>query len=83
MLSPRGETHHREDVNAWKELPGIVKVVPEIKLPGSVALELEMEWHQHSVRMGGGDFDARRSLSRNCRSPSRVRWTCLKRAELF
>jgi putative ABC transport system permease protein len=45
-----------EDVSKWKGLPGVVKVIPEINLPGSVGLELNWMGTNQSVRMSGGDF---------------------------
>ena len=44
------------DVNQWKALPGVVKVVPEVNLPGSVGLELSCNGTNQPVRMSGGDF---------------------------
>ena len=37
-------------------LPGVTKVMPEVNLPGSVALELKWNGTNQYVRMGGGDF---------------------------
>jgi ABC-type antimicrobial peptide transport system permease subunit len=45
-----------QDVNQWKTLPGVVKVVPEVNLPGSVGLELNLNGTNQPVRMSGGDF---------------------------
>lgn len=43
-----------QDVGRWKTLPGVVKVLPEINLPGSVGLELNWNGTNQSVRMSGG-----------------------------
>ena len=45
-----------QDVNRWKELPGVTKVIPEVNLPGSVGLELKWNGTNQSVRMSGGEF---------------------------
>ncbi len=45
-----------QDVKQWQALPGVVKVVPEVNLPGSVGLELNWRGTNQSVRLGGGDF---------------------------
>ena len=45
-----------KDVEQWKALPGISKVIPEVSLPSSVDLELEWSGTNQSVRLGGGDF---------------------------
>ncbi len=43
-----------QDVSNWKALPGVVKVLPEINLPGSVGLELNWNGTNQTVRMSGG-----------------------------
>ncbi|HXR04850.1 MAG TPA: ABC transporter permease, partial [Verrucomicrobiae bacterium] len=43
-----------QDVKEWRSLPGVVKVVPEVNLPGSVGLELNWNGTNQSVRMSGG-----------------------------
>ncbi len=45
-----------QDVKAWQSLPGVVKVVPEVSLPGSVGLELNWNGTNQTVRMNGGNF---------------------------
>ncbi|HUZ06542.1 MAG TPA: ABC transporter permease, partial [Candidatus Paceibacterota bacterium] len=45
-----------QDVSNWKSLPGVVKVVPEVNLPGSVGLELNWNGTNQSVRISGGEF---------------------------
>ncbi len=45
-----------QDVSQWKALPGVVKVVPEVNLPGAVGLELNCNGTNLPVRMSGGDF---------------------------
>jgi putative ABC transport system permease protein len=45
-----------QDVKQWKALPGVVKVIPEVNLPGSVGLELNLNGTNQPVRMSGGDF---------------------------
>jgi len=44
-----------QDVNSWKALPGVTKVIPEVNLPSSVGLELKWNGTNQSVRMGGGE----------------------------
>jgi len=45
-----------QDVKTWKALPGVVKVIPEVNLPGSVGLELKWNGTNQPVRISGGDF---------------------------
>jgi ABC-type antimicrobial peptide transport system permease subunit len=45
-----------QEVSKWKGLPGVTKVIPEVNLPGSVALELNWNGTNQTVRMSGGDF---------------------------
>jgi putative ABC transport system permease protein len=45
-----------QDVSQWRALSGVVKVIPEINLPGSVGLELNWNGTNQPVRMSGGDF---------------------------
>ena len=54
-ISPRKKLITLQDVKRWKEMPGIVKVVPEINLPGSVGLDLRWNGTNQSVRMSGGE----------------------------
>ena len=54
-ISPRKKLITVQDVKHWKEMPGIVKVVPEINLPGSVGLDLRWNGTNQSVRMSGGE----------------------------
>jgi len=53
--SPRKKIITVQDVKRWKELPGVVKVIPEINLPGSVGLDLRWNGTNQSVRMSGGE----------------------------
>jgi putative ABC transport system permease protein len=55
-FSPRKKTITAQDVGKWKALSGVVKVVPEVNLPGSVGLELNWSGTNQTVRMSGGDF---------------------------
>jgi len=55
-FSPRKKLIAAQDVKEWKSLPGVVKVVPEVNLPGSVGLELNWNGTNQSVRISGGDF---------------------------
>ncbi len=45
-----------QDVKSWTALSGVSKVIPEVNLPGTVALELKWNGTNQYVRMGGGDF---------------------------
>lgn len=42
-----------QDVNRWKELPGVVQIIPEVNLPGSVGLELKWRGTNQAVRLSG------------------------------
>ena len=53
---PRKKLITEQDVSKWKALPGVVKVVPEVNLPGSVDLELNWNGTNQPVRMSGGNF---------------------------
>jgi putative ABC transport system permease protein len=55
-FSPRKKLITAQDVGKWKSLPGVVKVIPEVNLPGAVGLELNWSGTNQTVRMGGGDF---------------------------
>ena len=44
-----------EDVSGWKELPGVIQVIPEVTLPNSVGLEVQWNGTNQPVRMGGGE----------------------------
>ena len=45
-----------QDVKQWTALPGVVKVIPEVNLPGSVGLELKLNGTNQPVRMSSGNF---------------------------
>jgi len=53
--SPRKKIITAQDVAAWKKLPGVTQITPEINLPGSVGLELR--WHDtnQTVRPAGAE----------------------------
>jgi putative ABC transport system permease protein len=60
-FNPFGGLSHRkpitaQDVKAWKSLPGVAKVIPEVNLPGAVGLELNWHGTNQTVRMNGGNF---------------------------
>jgi ABC-type lipoprotein release transport system permease subunit len=55
-FAPQKKLITAADVGKWKALPGVVKVIPEVNLPGSVDLELNWNGTNQSVRMSGGDF---------------------------
>ncbi len=55
-FSPRRKLITPQDVARWKALPRVVKVEPEVNLPGSVGLELSWNGTNQTVRMGGSDF---------------------------
>ncbi len=42
-----------QDVNRWRQLPGVTQIMPEVNLPGSVGLELEWNGTNQPVRMSG------------------------------
>jgi putative ABC transport system permease protein len=44
-----------QDVSAWKVLPGVTQVIPEINLPSAVGLELKWNGTNQAVRMAGGE----------------------------
>jgi len=52
-FSPRKKNVTIQDVNKWKDLPGVAKVIPEVSLPGSVGLELNWNGTNQTVRMSG------------------------------
>jgi putative ABC transport system permease protein len=54
--APKKKVITAEDVNRWKKLPGVTKVIPEINLPSSVGLDLKWNGTNQSVRLSGGDF---------------------------
>jgi ABC-type antimicrobial peptide transport system permease subunit len=53
--APRKKLITAQDVKRWKELPGVVKVVPEINLPGSVGFDLKLNGTNQSVRMSDAE----------------------------
>src|SRR3569833_959817 len=48
-FSPRKKNISAEDVSKWKELSGVVKVIPEVNLPAAVGLELDWKGTNQSV----------------------------------
>jgi putative ABC transport system permease protein len=54
--SPRKKLITAQDVQGWKTLSGVTKVIPEVNLPGSVGLELKWNGTNQPVRLGGGNF---------------------------
>jgi putative ABC transport system permease protein len=42
-----------QDVNRWRQLPGVVQIIPEVNLPGSVGLELKWNGTNQAARMSG------------------------------
>ncbi len=80
-VSPRKKLITVQDVKSWTALSGVAKVIPEVNLPGSVALELKWNGTNEYVRAGGGDF--RPEIFRKRQKPLPVRWTFLKREGLF
>src|SRR5665213_283758 len=44
-----------EDVARWKKLSGVTQIIPEVKLPGSVGLELKFNGTNQDVRMSGAE----------------------------
>src|ERR1035438_10783078 len=55
-FSPRKKLITTQDVKEWKSLSGVVTVVPEVNLPGSVGLELNWNGTNQTERLSGGDF---------------------------
>ena len=55
-FSPQKKLITTEDVKRWKSLSGIITVVPEVNLPGSVGLGLNWNGTNQTVRLSGGDF---------------------------
>jgi ABC-type antimicrobial peptide transport system permease subunit len=45
-----------KDVAQWQATPGVVKVQPEVNLPGAVGLDLNWNGTNQSVRLSGGDM---------------------------
>lgn len=45
----------RQDVNRWKQLPGVTQIIPEVNLPGLVGLELQWNGTNQAVRVSGGE----------------------------
>ena len=54
--APRKKLITVQDVKSWTALSGVTKVMPEVNLPGSVALELKWNGTNQNVRIAGGDF---------------------------
>ena len=44
-----------QDVNRWKQLPGVAQIIPEVNLPGSVGLELKLNGTNQAVRLNGSE----------------------------
>lgn len=55
-FSSRKKLITTQNVDNWKSMHGVVKVIPEVNLPGSVGLELNWNGTNQTVRMGGGNF---------------------------
>ena len=45
----------QQDVNRWKQLPGVTQLVPEIRLPGAVGLEVQWHGTNQAVHIAGGE----------------------------
>jgi len=52
---PRKKLITAQDISHWKQLPGVVQVVSEVSLPGSVGLELGWNGTNQAVRMVGAE----------------------------
>src|SRR4051812_48502082 len=52
LNAPRAKIISPADVARWKNLPGVIKVTPEVDLPGAVGLELKRNDQTQAVRMG-------------------------------
>jgi putative ABC transport system permease protein len=50
-MAARKKIISAQDVNRWKELPGVSQIIPEVNLPGSVGLELKWNGTNQAVRM--------------------------------
>ena len=44
-----------QDVARWKQSSGVVRIIPEVNLPGSVGLELKWNGTNQAVRMSGAE----------------------------
>lgn len=55
-LLPQKKHITPQDVDNWKSMHGVVKVIPEVNLPNSVDLSLNWNGTNQTVRMGGPDF---------------------------
>src|ERR1044071_7332134 len=53
QTSPRKKIISASDVKHWKELPGVIEVIPEVNLPMSVGLELKWNGTNQPVNMSG------------------------------
>jgi putative ABC transport system permease protein len=51
---PRKKIITAQDVSRWKQLSGVVQIIPEVNLPGSVGLELKWNGTNQPVRLAGG-----------------------------
>jgi putative ABC transport system permease protein len=51
FLSSHKKIITAQDINRWKQLPGVAQIIPEVNLPGSVGLELKWNGTNQSVRM--------------------------------
>ena len=59
-FDPFASVSHRkiispQDVNRWRQLPGVTQIIPEVNLPGSVSLELVWGASNQPVRLSGGE----------------------------
>ena len=51
--SARKKIITEQDINRWKQSPGVVQIIPEVNLPTSVGLELKWNGTNEGVRLGG------------------------------
>ena len=54
--APRKKLITVQDVKSWSALSGVTQVIPEVNLPGSVALELKLNGTNEYIRAASGDF---------------------------
>lgn len=53
---PRKKLITKQDINEWRELPGVTQAIPEVNLPSWAELDLKWNGTNQSVHMAGGDF---------------------------
>jgi len=51
----RGKIITAQDLTRWKQLPGVIQIIPEVNLPGYVGLELKWNGTNQAVRLGGAE----------------------------